>query len=239
MLFFRLTLYIIHAWTPIHPLTFHRTMRSSKTDYCNLFWGSFTILHRYYVNFVQSFNFRPVKRNDERLLKNIWCRKKTRVFLSGRVRLSNLRCWRVRWSVVIGMSLPSSLRSSKAQATVHVNIAWNKWLRVVCPNSSDDADISLFLTQTPALGQYNGITWTVTRNSTQPPVRKIGLRDAVTSILYFNIVSFWCRSSSCWTTYLWFSWILKIKKNNKVLILMPGGLHILWFNLIFGADTKL
>ena len=53
--------------------------------------------------------------------------KKTRVFLSGRVklrvRLSNLRCWRVRWSVVIGMSLPSSLRSSKAQATVHVNIA--------------------------------------------------------------------------------------------------------------------
>ena len=111
-------------------LNFPQDYAVIKTDYCDLFWGSFTILHRYYVNFVQSFNFRPVKRNDEKLLKNIWCRKKTRVFLSERVklrvRLSNLRCWRVRWSVVIGMSLPSSLRSSKAQATVHVNIAWNK-----------------------------------------------------------------------------------------------------------------
>ena len=88
--------------------------------------------------------------------------KKTRVLTSGRmklrVRLSNLRCWRVRWSAVIGMSLPSSLRSSEVQATIHVNIALNKQLRVVCPKSNDDADISLFLTQTPALGQYNEST---------------------------------------------------------------------------------
>lgn len=111
-------------------LNFPQDFTVINMDYCGLYWGSFTILHRYYVNFVQSFIFRPVKRNNEKLLKNIWCRKKTPVFTSGRmklrVRLSNLRCWWVRWSELIGMSLPSSLRSSEAQATIHVNIALNK-----------------------------------------------------------------------------------------------------------------
>lgn len=52
-------------------LNFPQDYAVIKTDYCGLFWGSFTIRHRYYVNFVQRFNFRPVKRNDEKLLKNI------------------------------------------------------------------------------------------------------------------------------------------------------------------------
>ena len=57
-------------------LNFPQDYAVINTDYCGLFWGPFTILHKDYVNFVQSFNFRPVKRSDEKLLKNIDAEKK-------------------------------------------------------------------------------------------------------------------------------------------------------------------